>query len=242
VTRLRSAIYHRLRVPVSMHYRLVDRLAPRRHTHVGRLPSPIDPYLVRWVRPSQIERISGRLRPRYGGPIGIGSVVDGDWDQTEPEWPAGDAVASLVCARRFQDTVHHRSIVTRVCEHVPWDRTEFIERISEIAKREPVNWPNYESPTSILETCQRLDALVVEIRESGMKTQREVRIRERSRVSIPELSRHEIIVDIARDNELLFFEGRHRLSIAIALGIEFIPVVIGARHPLSEEVQQALGA
>ena len=41
---------------------------------------------------------------------------------------------------------------------------------------------------------------------------------------------HEIQVDVARDGELLFADGRHRLSIAKLLDLDAVPVTFLVRH------------
>lgn len=48
---------------------------------------------------------------------------------------------------------------------------------------------------------------------------------------VREVMENEILVDIARNGELLFVTGRHRLSLAKILGLDRISVAIAVRHP-----------
>lgn len=41
---------------------------------------------------------------------------------------------------------------------------------------------------------------------------------------------HEIAVDVGRDGQLLFVDGRHRLAIAKILGLDTVPIVFLVRH------------
>lgn len=48
----------------------------------------------------------------------------------------------------------------------------------------------------------------------------------------------EVVIDIGRDGQFLFVDGRHRLAIAKALGLETIPVRVSARHEGWQKIRE----
>jgi hypothetical protein len=51
------------------------------------------------------------------------------------------------------------------------------------------------------------------------------------------MSKDEVAVDIGRDGELLYFDGKHRLSIAKLLDVESIPIRVVVRHREWQELR-----
>ncbi len=49
-----------------------------------------------------------------------------------------------------------------------------------------------------------------------------------------------ILACVGRDGELLFYQGRHRLSMALHLGIEKVPVKVGLRHTEWHQFREAV--
>jgi hypothetical protein len=64
------------------------------------------------------------------------------------------------------------------------------------------------------------DKIFESIKKNGYKTQKEINGK----------SNNEVEVAILRKGEILFIDGRHRLSIAIILGIKKIPVIVNVWH------------
>lgn len=213
-----------------LHELMSRKLAPARRTDAARLGIGIDPYEVLWVPTSSIERFSGRPRPRNGGRAEIGTIKSGEWDQRLPQALPDDPIAPMVIAPRFDETMHHRSLVSHFREGVPWEETPCFGAILEHSRSVGTAWPAYADETTVRDTLRRLDALYDDVRVNGFRTQAALAQQQRVKRPLLALLRDEILADVSRNGELLFFEGRHRLSIAKLLGIETVPVVIAVRH------------
>ncbi|WGI17656.1 hypothetical protein [Methanonatronarchaeum sp. AMET-Sl] len=103
----------------------------------------------------------------------------------------------------------------------------------------------YKSLKSINSQLKSLDDLYNDIKNNGYKTQRELLkndsgIFEPTGKKKPEIA--EVTVNIGRDGEFIFDEGRHRFCIAKTLNLE-IPVRVFLRHKkwqkLRKEVSKA---
>ena len=212
-------------LPTNRRLSLEEALARRRTTDVDAVG--LDPYRLCWVDPAKIVRISGRERPRQGGSAGCGRVEGGDWDIRPPD-PAGDPIGNLVCAPRFESTSHYKSLAQHFLDGVPWAETEFIALLREMGG-DP-NWPAYKNSNAIELTCSRLDRLFADVVGRGVRPNREIVLEQRYGESFLFTMRHEILVDVARNGQLLFYEGRHRLSIAKLAAVQSVPVAIATRH------------
>jgi len=185
------------------------------HTHAA----PIEPFRILRVDPNRISMVAeptGLSRFRRAG-----FVADGDWDKS---------------GIRFTETDVYQAFRARFRDETPWEETEFFRRVvGEIADgAEP--W-GCDSRAAFERRCRRLDELYESIRESGFRTQRELANSEdrdpleRSRGTVAaRVLNDEIAVDIGRDGELLYSDGRNRLAIAKILGVETIPVIVLRRH------------
>lgn len=182
--------------------------------------APIEPYRVMWVDPAHVRRVSaptGRSRFRRAG-----AVVDGDWDR-------GDV--------RFRDTDVFHAFRRRFVDGDPWSATAFYDRIVSLIRSGEAPW-GCDSEAAFRERCRRLDALHDSLREHGFLSQRDLAAepsvddpvdRWRPTLSARVLN-DEIAVDVGRDGELLFADGRNRLALAKVLGVEEIPVIVLRRH------------
>ncbi|MGQ4556055.1 hypothetical protein [Halobellus sp. GM3] len=184
-----------------------------------RHPAPIDPYRVSWVDPDRIVRISepsNRSRFRR-----VGVVADGDWDRY---------------GLRFRDTDVFCAFQRRFEDGVDWEETAFFRRITAEIERGNERW-GCASPSAFRRRCDHLDQLYETIREHGFLSQRallESGVKdpiERRRATVAaHVINDEIAVDVGRDGELLFADGRNRLAIAKLLDVEAIPVLVFRRH------------
>jgi len=87
-------------------------------------------------------------------------------------------------------------------------------------------WHSCKSEEDVKKRCKCLDSLYNDIKNSGYLTNREV-WREKDRTKIkPE----DIAVNIGRNGEFIYENGKHRLSIALILELEKIPVRVVVRH------------
>lgn len=189
--------------------------------------APPDPFGIEYVDPDRISRISVE-RHRANRRDLFGAVEDGDWDREGGPADPDDPDLQLYAGERFDETVVHRSLVAHFEEGVPWTETAFFERAVSLAERGTNRWHDCTSAERVRERCAEIDALYESMRERGCLTQRELHPEGDRRFL--SLAGDEILVDVARDGELLFVDGRHRLSIAKILGLRRVPVLFLVRH------------
>lgn len=181
--------------------------------------APIEPYRLVDVPPEEISRLSTPLTlPRFRR---IGLVDGGDWDLRD---------------QRFEETDVYRGFAAHFRDGRPWRETEFYDRVLEEIEHGLTPW-GCRSRVDLDDRCARLDDLYETIRDDGYRTQRELMDEPTSdpigshRVSrYARIINDEIAVDVARDGEFLFADGRNRLAIAKLLDVETIPVLLLRRH------------
>ncbi|RLM54049.1 hypothetical protein DVK02_11525 [Halobellus sp. Atlit-31R] len=181
--------------------------------------APIDPYRIYWVDPGRIVRLSApstvsRFRR-------LGTVADGDWDRF---------------GVRFRDTDVFYGFRRHFEDGVPWDETAFFDRIVDEIDAGAERW-GCQSRAAFERRCARLDRLYESIREHGFASQRELvaadvddPVAYRRETLSDRIINDEIAVDIGRDGDLLFADGRNRLAIAKVLDVDAVPVVVFRRH------------
>ncbi|MFP9193581.1 hypothetical protein ACLI4Q_18330 [Natrialbaceae archaeon A-CW1-1] len=187
----------------------------------GKYSAPADPFKICWVDPHEISYITNR--DPFPGDFKwqhIGKVQGGDWDQST------DRVADLLV---------YLGIKERYEKNVPWVKTEFFKHVQQQVERGKADWKNSRTLADIKQGCDQVDRLIVKINGEGYKTMKDIIESENinlkdSKLSEELLKYDEIAVDIGRDGEFLFVDGRHRLSIARILDIDKVPVRIVARH------------
>lgn len=191
-----------------------------------RYDAPIDPYRLIDVDPNDIEHLVEFKRPKFHA---AGRVVGGDWDRTD---------------RRFEDLDVYRAYERHFEEGVPWSETDFFDRV--VAEIGPDNEQWGCSNRSEFEArCRRLDDLYETLETEGYRTQAELRnSTEEDPIKDPhalktERYKNEIAVHIGRDGELLFSDGRNRLSMAKLLDLDSVPVRVLHRHETWQAVRDA---
>lgn len=199
------------------------------------------PYQVITINPQKVAHlISPNFQASY--PSDASFLADGNWDQPDED-------TKLMFYNRYEGRFTQRhcvplnnySFYTAVEAHlrdgVPWDETEFYQWVttadlpsrSFYAQEETREW-----------RFDQIDRLAASISEDGYKTQdecngestppsRDEYADESSESSVPP-EHHEVTIDIGRDGNLFFEEGRHRFAVARALGLESIPVRVFVRH------------
>lgn len=173
--------------------------------------APLDPLKTCWVSPKQITYITGREHAHERRYLDIGKIEVGDWDQTRK-------------LKNFDGLATYKSFVSRFDQGEQWETTSRYKRRKE-------KYPN-ESKERRHNFFLKYDHLYHDIKRDGYKTQDEL-IKQNgcgNKNGYLDMLADEITVDISRDGELLFVDGRHRLSVAKILELDEIPVVILARH------------
>lgn len=162
---------------------------------------------IMMVDPARITRLPKHQFQRWED---RGKVLSGDWDRELKE---------------FEDLEVFRSLCAHFRDGVAWNETKFYEmKVNEVESGN-VKW-GCKSREDLDERFRGLDALFVDIRDNGFKNQEETT----DKADSPYKLYDEVSVCIGRDGEMLFDDGRHRLSISKILGLTEIPVQVTVRH------------
>ena len=152
--------------------------------------------------------------------------MGGDWDRKEPKRidPEYEPRYELYRrdADRFSECIFFRSLEDRFRNDIPWEKTEWYQRSVEFVQSGSLTSKSITSTSGLDRRCEEIDRLFENIRTEGYRSQSELG-------NYP-VATNEVTVDIGRDGELLFVNGRNRLSIAKILGLETIPVGVFVRH------------
>jgi len=81
-----------------------------------------------------------------------------------------------------------------------------------------------------LEEKNRIDSLVESIKEKGYLSRKELEAKGFKSSRFPCPTQAEVEVNIGRNGEIVFEDGKHRLCVAKYLGIDLIPVRVLVRH------------
>lgn len=159
-------------------------------------------------------------------------VRGGDWDRSYTDREVvlsgrheGITTPSLVPFENFE---LYTSARAHFEEGVPWEDTDLYESLLE---NRDAYWRTYGSREDVRRALADVDRLYRSIDEDGYRLQREVetdRIRFTSWSLPPEY--HEVAVDVGRDGDLIFDDGRHRFVVAKVLGLDAVPVRVFVRH------------
>jgi len=188
-----------------------------------------DPFTVVYVDPDRITTVTARgPNPGRFQWQDLGKIQRGDWDQSD---------------QRVEDLPVVRALREHFEDGKDWDEVEFIRHVLEQAERGHVIWRGCSTEEDVRKACARVDRLYEQIREHGYKTKQT--LVEQGDQSPDKyctgdgFNRYdEVIVDIGRDGQFLFVDGRHRLAIAKILGLEEIPVRISARHERWQRIRE----
>ena len=147
-----------------------------------------------------------------------GKVYGGDWDNSK---------------YKFSDLDIYQAIENRIRDNMPWEETRFYKNnVSKIndPNNNQILW-NCRTQGDFDSRCQYLDELISSIETQGFKQNYQVKLsgEEDGLHKNPDFS-DEISVNVSRDGQYLFQDGRHRLAIAKILGVEKIPVKVHVRH------------
>lgn len=181
------------------------------------LSAGIDPFRLISVSPERIQTVQeekDRIQ-RHEVDSDIPTVRGGEWD---------NAVQPIA------ENPMYRSLEEHFNEGVPWDETEWgAENIQRAIEDSAYGCPN---ESAFREKLSHTDSVYESIKNSGFKTQREVRDEDpeypRCFYYCPEL--HDVTVNIGRDGEIILHRGWHRTIISKLVGLDEIKVRVNVRH------------
>lgn len=199
--------------------------------------SPVNPYKIMWVSPDRIERTtSNTIHLDYGKRFELfGGVREGSWDKKDdislvPWRPEkyGDNrwMLRLGTSKEFESSFFYKAAEKHFLDDTRWENTEFYEEVLEgMEQGKPPFSPFGKNKSHFEEKLAEIDSLYTSVDDNGFGLQREF-----SSKSFFSILNDSILVDIGRDGELFFVEGRRRLTVAKILGVEKIPVRVLVRH------------
>ncbi len=184
----------------------------RYYLNVIKYSAVSDPMKTIWVKTDSLtHKNTGQEFP---GKQGLGYIRAGDWDQSRQK--ITDIELYYIYHRRF-------------VEDKPWRETGILEQVQQAIERKG-DYYSYTTTEEVLEhRCPYIDELYHRIKNEGYKTQEEAQafLDDRKHTDYTPL---EILVNISRDGEILFYTGHNRMMLAKIIGVEEIPVQVMARH------------
>jgi hypothetical protein len=191
------------------------------------LQQPADPFTIQRVDPRRIDHVTvytdtvdkaqdGEQHPiftpidtRFAGffrTAQAGTVRRGNWDKT---------------VIPFDEYIPYVGLRKHFCDNVDWESTQYYQNIVDCITAGNPLW-GCETEAEFRERCANLDQLYDRIDREGYRPANDLHD--------GKLQYDEVAVNIGRDGQLLFNDGKHRLSIARLLRIDTIPVRVIARH------------
>lgn len=176
-----------------------------------------DPRTVYWLDPRSIRDHTCLKNDSddwedwvFGPRATIRTVQDGDWD---------------ISALRVADMRICRAVADRINHAVPWPSTDFYKVAVKQIEGGRRLW-RCTSRAAFDRRCEDIDGLVESIVRHGYR--RSHRLDD------------EVLVNLSRHGAPLFQNGRHRLAIALALGLREIPVQVLVRHAVWQDFRRTL--
>lgn len=180
-----------------------------------------EPYKIIYINPQEVNWI--KVPSFYMSYSKCGTYVrGGNWDQQY----SNDTLAISRNKERklvhFDNYTFYQSIHRWINKDVDWNNTRSYKILADNKSKEIAK-----------KKGNKLKKIRDSILENGYLTQRELEQNNEDWVHTPlglPPEQNEIIVDIGRDGEMIFDDGRHRFCIAKALDLEKVPVRVLVRH------------
>jgi len=130
---------------------------------------------------------------------------------------------------KFEDKSVYQSFYQHFIMGKQWSETDLYINVSNKTKGEKSFW-RYSSISDFYNRCKMFDELYDDIKNNGIKTQRELKKNSLLKEDRIREIENEMIVYIGSEGELLYKNGQHRLSIARLLNLDKVPIQILHRH------------
>lgn len=186
-------------------------------------------FVVERVAVDRIQYVSGRASPWRNRAAWLGRVLGGSWDREVGFDLIGEPLSyTHVRGDRIVDWPLYRSIADRVAGSA-WEETPLVE-LAEVHLAETPLSRRYTTREGLRSWLNHIDALIASIDDHGLQSRAtHARLMDEP-MGVLECHLDEIFVDVGRDGQLLFVDGKHRMCIAKALGLETVPVARLVRH------------
>ncbi len=216
---LNSERYYRTR------FRLRQLNQSRKH---GPVPHAFE---MKWVSPEDINRISNTSPSVKWKKAGI--VESGDWDLSET---------------LFEEYDLYNAIQQRFEQGLEWKETNFYNRVESQIEDGQTKW-GCQTISEFDSRCLDLENLYQSIKKNGYIPRSQLIKKKDETPSTDNFAAisnsclykyDEIAVDIDRNGEFLFIDGRNRLSICKILDVDEIPVRVVRRHKSWQDYRRAI--
>lgn len=193
-----------------------------------RYAAPPDPYRLVQIDPDAVERGIEFNVAKY---TEAGRVVGGEW---EGRWFT------------FGESDVYQAYEAHFEHGVPWEQTAFYQRIVDELAGGAVRW-GCRTEAEFRDRCDRLERLYTRLQTEGYRSQAElladgtddpIQFGRRSHL-LTERLKDEIAIHIDRRGELVFCDGRNRLSMAKLIGLQSVTVRVLRRHADWQAVRDA---
>jgi len=166
-----------------------------------------------WINPQKIEY-----------------CLDGDFDRWNNYSRVFDEDQHLL-KKKFEDLDVYQAFKKRFKEGKKWEETKFYHRVLNQISKDVIKW-GCKNKKDWDKRIKEIESLYYEIKKSGYKPKEEVYFSEGwiRKIEKPVAILDDISVIINREGQLLFIDGRHRLSIAKLLNLSKVPFRVIARH------------
>jgi hypothetical protein len=144
-------------------------------------------------------------------------VLKGDWDKNK--------------LLKFEDLDVYQAFKQRFEEGKKWEETKFYHRVLGRISDGRRKW-GCKNKEEFHERLKKIESLFYKIKENGYKSKKELYSPKGllGKLEMPSAILDDVSVAIGRNGQLLFVNGRHRLSIAKLLNLSKIPIRVIARH------------
>lgn len=185
----------------------------------GRYDAVANPRKLIYIDPNKIERVTGRgpFPGRYQWQD-LAKVRGGSWDRSGRQFTELDRITAI--HKRFE-------------ENKTWNETGIIDQIGRNNDLNMERW------------CEEVDLLFESLKSRGYvrdELNPKFKFKNQSLLHAGDEKTitwfDDILIDIGRDGELLFVNGRHRLAILQVLDADAIPVRVCARHREWQEIRE----
>jgi len=237
--RLRRAIEYTLsRTPVfrSIYWNFAPQIYYWKRKSEFGMNTKLNPFLIREADPLEISRFTGREDAVDDRWKDIGRIRAGNWDKKGPSQDLqrrSQSGPGVFISDKVEDTILYNSFEEHFIDNIDWADTELFNKLLSIIEKKSSAWNGCSSRSELLKKCEAYDLLYHEMQTNGYKTQWEIIKKsglQPEHTTYLDVLTNEVCVDIGRNGELLFVDGRHRLTMAKILGIEKIPITILIRH------------
>jgi len=195
-----------------------------------------------YVNPTKVEYL---LTPHFWKRVSryTTHVRNGKWDKSHTNKKVvisgRHEGINTPCLVPFDNFVFYTSCKDHFLKNVPWKETELYRLLLQNKNH---YWKYYDTKRNIHESLERVDKIYYSIKNNGYLHQKEIAPSPYRTLRDSKYTNnyHEVAVNIGRDGEIIFDDGRHRFVTAKILQIPNIPVRVLVRHKKWQEIRNEI--